>query len=232
MKNTLSEIVFVFDFDGVFVLNSDAIFKKQAWKVVLESVSPNYETLLLEASAQYGHSKAGGRLEIIKYILSKIDFPSASVDVQSKRMSKEFDEYVQTEIEREGLVAGSLELLDFLNARQAPCYLNSGTATSALQKSAKLLKITSYFNGVFGSTAEPVGGDKVTNLKYIAQRENVIKEAVVFIGDSYSDYEAASEYGCGFIGLNNVHNNWLRADQPFELAEDFTHLHEIIATYF
>jgi phosphoglycolate phosphatase-like HAD superfamily hydrolase len=209
-----------FDFDGVFVLDSDAVFKKQAWDIALAPYRGHYEAYKKEASELYGSGRKGGRVEIIQYIFEKLGEPEEHIPALVAETVRVFDEYVQTNILNAGLVPGALEMLEQLAGRDISLYLNSGTATSALVTSAQNLGIAHFFRGILGSTPEPVGGSKVDNLTYTANQEGVKPSSMLMVGDGGSDYNAAKEFGCRFLGVANLHNQWAEMPQDFDLVTD------------
>ena len=210
--------VVVFDFDGVFVLDSDAVFKKEAWGIALQRW-PGYETFLKEGNQLYGSGKPGGRIEIMGYIFECLGEQAEMIPMLVQSAAQAFDDHVQTRIRDAGLVPHALEMLEELWNRGIRLYLNSGTATSALQRSARNLKINHLFSAILGSTKEPFGGSKTENLQYVADQEQVGPAAILMVGDGESDYQAALEFGCNFVGIANKWNQWGK-EKPFSLITD------------
>lgn len=206
--------VISFDFDGVFVLDSEAVFKKTAWEVVFAEHQGRYEFLLEEASKMFGYGKAGGRREIMRYVIERLGELGDQLDEKLNNSLKLFDDHVQKRILEAGLVGGAVEMLEALQKRGLPLYLNSGTATDALRLSARNLKISNYFNGIYGSARS-----KVDNLLDVSERESVSPSEILVVGDGDSDEKAARETGCQFLGVANRWNLWKDGNKPFPTVE-------------
>ncbi len=220
--------IIVFDFDGVFVLDSDAVFKKEAWSRVLQPWVGQYQVFLEEGNRLYGSGKPGGRREILRYILRNLGQSSQMISVLEEKIVQEFDKYVNEKILDAGLAEGAREMLQILFNRNIKLYLNSGTETSALGRVVQGLKINHFFSGVLGSTKDPYGGSKIENLEYIAARERVKPEAVLFIGDQDSDYQAALGFKCQFVGFANRWNGWERKSVPFPVVAKLSAVPKLI----
>jgi phosphoglycolate phosphatase-like HAD superfamily hydrolase len=212
--------VAVFDFDGVFVEDSEAVFKQDGWKVSLKEYEGRYEKHLAEAHTLFGHGKSGGRVQLMQYVFAQLGVPSEKIAPLVENTVQVFDDYVQAKILEVGLVRGALEALEGLEHRGRPIYLNSGTATPALRLSAHNLGVDRFFKSILGSTPEPVGGSKVENLQHVLAVEKVKSRKVLMIGDSDSDYQAALDVGCRFLGVANRHNKWATHRKPFPMVEE------------
>lgn len=213
LKGEKSMKALVFDFDGVFVLDSDGIFKKEAWGRALALYGERYKPYLDEGNSMFGFGKSGGRMEIFRYICERLGEPADRLDELVAKAGKVFDEYVQKRILEAGLVSGAMEMLESLSVQGLSLYLNSGTATDALKRSAANLKIDHFFNDILGSTKS-----KVDNLLSVVAREHTEPMNIVVVGDGDSDIKAAKEVGCGFIGVSNRWNKWGEDNnKPFPL---------------
>jgi phosphoglycolate phosphatase-like HAD superfamily hydrolase len=210
----------VFDFDGVWVRNSDAVHKKEAWRDVLMPWEGRYEPHLAEVQRQYGSGKRGGRREILTSIFEKLKEPKAEDPEFVENILGVYDTHVQKRILEEGLVEGALLLLSQLKKRGLVLYLNSGTPTGALMRTARNLKIEEFFTGILGSTSEPIGGSKVENLIHISADEGAGPSEILMVGDSDPDYEAAKEVGTRFVGVGHQWNNWNKEQKPFPVITD------------
>jgi phosphoglycolate phosphatase-like HAD superfamily hydrolase len=219
----------VFDFDGVFVLDSDAIFKRDAWGVALSAFDrTEWEPLLREANSIFGHGKPGGRKEILEHVFRGLGKDEGDIEQLVANASALFDAHVQTEIKKAGLVPGAREMLEQLKTREIVCFLNSGTATSALIRSAENLGIAGYFDGIYGSTKEMTdtgtelpGGGKIENLERV-EKAGFSRVEIIVIGDGVSDLEAAKKFGCRFLGIANKWNRWDESRLDFEYVQNLT----------
>src|SRR5581483_5983524 len=211
----------VFDFDGVLVLDSDAVFKKEAWVKALGQY-PNFEDHLREANQHFGHGKAGGRIEILTEVLRRLGESEDKIQVLVQQAAEAFDAHVQARILEAGLALGARECLDSLKAQGLAMYVNSGTANAGLERSVENLKLTSYFKKSLGSTKS-----KVENLKDIAVWESLEPQEILMVGDSASDFEAARAFGCAFVGISNRWNGW-GSEQPFVVLPNIGELAEYV----
>jgi len=212
-----------FDFDGVFVLDSEAVFKKKAWDLALGKYGDSYKPFLREGNSMFGSGKSGGRTEIFRYIYKKLGEPEESLDRLVKEGSETFDKYVQDKILEAGLVPGAMEMLKSFSTKGLSLYLNSGTATNALKRSAKNLKIDRFFKGILGSTR-----GKTENLLFIASQENVNPEEILVVGDGDSDFKAALELGCPFVGVANKWNEWSSKNKNLTLVNNISDVTKIL----
>lgn len=215
-----AETIAVFDFDGVFVHDSDAIYKKEAWGRILEPWKGRYEEHFAEVAKQFGSGRRGGRREIFTMLLEKLKEPRGKNPAFVEGILEEYDAIVQKRILEAGLAPGAYEALMVLDRLRVPMYLNSGTPTDALARTATNLKIGDYFTGILGSTPAPIGGSKIENLRYVAKSEEVTPKQILMVGDSLTDWEAAHEYGTRFVGIVNRWNAWEEGQVPFPVITD------------
>ncbi len=212
--------VVAFDFDGVFVFDSDAVFKREAWSMVFAEYAGRHEPFLAEAFALYGNGKSGGRVEMLQHVFEKLGESQGRISGLVARAERMFDAHVQRRIIEVGLAPGAMEMLRGLSSCGIALYINSGTATPALALSIRNLGVGPFFRGILGSTNEPVGSSKVENLRYILKRESVAPEEVLVVGDGDSDREAAQATGCSFLGVANRWNRWAELGVPFPYITD------------
>ena len=155
----------VFDFDGVLVLDSDGIFKQEAWQRILWPYRGRYEPLLQAAKNTYGSGKSGGREEIFAYVYRNLGISESEISRLTSFASRQFDDYVQMRIRHSGLAPGARELIEELWDVGLLLYVNSGTPDDALRSSAQGLNIQHYFKGLLGSSRS-----KVANFGFILTR--------------------------------------------------------------
>ncbi len=213
-----------FDFDGVFVLDSDAVFKKEAWGIVFEGYGEGrYRPLLDEGNRRYGSGKPGGRVEIMAYVFAGLGKPEMEIPGLVEEAAKVFDNHVQARILEAGLVSGTREALEELRRRGLSLYLNSGTATRALELSARNLNISQFFGGIFGSTR-----GKTDNLRTMSERESVGPQEILVVGDGDSDRVAAEEFGAPFLGVANRWNKWANTKKEFPLIDHLSQVCQFV----
>lgn len=223
-QNFTQKKVLVSDFDGVFVEDSDALFKPNAWKTIFSPWTDTHEQLFKGGNERFGNGNPGGRKEIIAYMLNGLGITADAIPEEVERLNTIFTTTVNEAIEKAGLVIGAREMLETLKAEGLTLYLNSGTATPALRKAAFILNIDSYFTEMLGSTKEPYGGNKVENLARAMEQEGVEKSQLVMIGDGEPDRLAAEVFGCRFIGVANRWNRWEPGLQTFPVARTLSEI--------
>src|SRR3989344_6295175 len=212
-----------FDFDGVFVRDSDAVFKIEAWDSALAPWAGRYKPMLDEGRSIFGEGKKGGRLEILEYVFEKLGEPQEKIPALVAQAAKDFDEHVQNRIAEAGFVPGALEMLQELSKLGIALYINSGTVTTALETSTKNLTIRSFFKGILGSLKS-----KADNLRDITAREGIGSSAILVVGDGDSDYQAAQEAGCRFLGVANKWNKWRSGEKNFPVVTDLRDVKDYI----
>ena len=203
--------VVAFDFDGVFVCDSDGVYKPEAWELVFGSYGERYRPFLAEGNRRFGPGQSGGRVAILRFVFEQLGEPAEKIPDLVERAAKVFDDDVQLKIKQAGLTPGARQALEELKRRGLILYLNSSTSTSALELTVNNLAIAPFFKGILGGTTK----NKINNLRDIIQVENVSPTAVLVVGDGESDVAAAQAVGCGFVGVANKWNNW--QDMPFPL---------------
>lgn len=217
-----------FDFDGVLVVDSDAVFKEEAWKKALSGYR-GYEPHLEESRTLFGHGKKGGRKEMVRHILSRVGVAGEDLEAHASEADKIFDAHVRDRILDAGLAPGARETLMALKARGISAYLNSGTATYALKATALLLGIENLLRDSLGSTSEPIGGSKAENLRHIARQEGIPTSAVLMVGDQDSDRMAAEAVRAPFLGVSNQWNGWKPGEGPFSVVRGLGEIPDRIA---
>lgn len=203
-----------FDFDGVIVTDSDAVFKKEAWGKAFAKYGDAYKEPLRVGNTMFGSGRKGGREEIMAHMFATLGEPPEAIPELVTEASRVFNDHVQGEIKNAGLAEGVREALERLHSLGIALYFNSGTATAPLNESTRLLGLEKVIKKALGSTPNPVGGSKVHNLEHIARSEQVERGEILVVGDGESDQKAAEEFGCAFVGLSNRWNNW-GSDQSF-----------------
>lgn len=204
-----------FDFDGVFVLDSDAVFKKEAWARVFGAYGERYRPFLEEADSIYGSGKQGGRVEVMTHVLRRLGEPEEKIPALIETGAGLFDADVQARILAAGLVPGAHEMLEELQRQKIVMYLNSGTATKALEIAARNLKIAAFFKGIWGSTRS-----KLDNLRLMMEETGAHPEEFLVVGDGESDIQASREFGARFVGIANKWNRWAEVPQSFSYVTD------------
>lgn len=202
----------VFDFDGVIVRNSE-FSKESAW---LNIFPREHEREILKARQKFVGGK-GSRLEIIRELAPLFNIPEEKVDrwidrwIQDK--AEEYARITSLATIQEGVLAEDFGALHELSMKYR-LYLNSATPESVLPDIVKQLGIIQFFKALYGWRNPD---SKLENLKRVLKDENISRENILFVGDADSDYEAAKEFECSFVGIMNDWNKWKKNSKPFDL---------------
>lgn len=203
--------VIVFDFDGVIIRRSE-FFKQEAWPLVFSSYGERGMDALRDAEKIYGGGRGGDRFDILRHAYEALGEPTESIPVLVEKGANTFDEIVQKKILEAGVSDEDRGVLEQLSKRM-PLYLNSATPKEALERTIENIHIKELIKGVLGRP-----NTKVQNFQYVAEEEKLSPSEILFVGDGESDYKAAKEFGCGFVGLGNDWNNWKKGEKQFDVV--------------
>jgi len=191
MKNMLPknlEAVFL-DFDGVVV--ESANIKIQAF----------YELYLpygidVAEQARDHHLKNQGVSRDKKFDeMHKLFLNKVCSENEKEKLSTKFSEIVFEKIIAAPLVDGVLRFLKEMQNQHIPVFLLSATPHEELLAICEERGILGSFKGVYGMPYEKSEiGEEIINEYHLN------KEGIVFIGDSLSDFKAASIINVKFIG--------------------------------
>jgi len=205
----------IFDFDGVLVESVDV--KTQAFAKLFEQHGPEVTRRVVEH-----HLRNGGmsRFEKIKYYYSHIlNKPLSNSELDS--LCRRFAGMVVDNVVNAPFVKGADSFLKN-NYTKFELFVVSGTPEIELTAIVKHRKMDCFFKGLFGSPE-----NKVTLTRRVIERYKLDKRNVIFVGDSFTDYEAASENGVLFIGrVAPGHGNFF--SEGTILIPDLTQLENIL----
>lgn len=205
----------VFDFDGVLVRRSE-FFKHEAWEELFKTDVEcwNY---FEEAEKKYGQGRGGDRFDIIREVLTK-KHPADThgvVETRVQEIAQRFDEIVQRKIMKAKVDPADVATLERLSKKYA-LYVNSATPKDVLEITIASLGLSHLFKGVLGRPLT-----KSENFTYVAATEGITSNEILFVGDGASDYKAARESRCRFVGLHNDWNNWREGGESFPVLRGF-----------
>ncbi len=182
------EAIFL-DFDGVVV--ESAHIKTEAF----------YELYLSygEEAASYArsyHLKNQGVSRYKKFDeIHKLFLNKNCSENEKESLSARFSEIVFEKIIDALLVDGVLNFLKEMQDQNIPVFLLSATPHEELLTICSARGILSYFKGAYGAPHEKSTlGEKIVNDYHFN------KESIIFIGDSLSDFKAATAINVTFMG--------------------------------
>jgi beta-phosphoglucomutase-like phosphatase (HAD superfamily) len=191
MKNILPknlEAVFL-DFDGVVV--ESANIKSLAF---YELYLP-YGSGVAELAKEY-HLKNQGISRYKKFDdINKLFLNNTYSEDEKESLSNRFSEIVFKKIIQAPFVEGVLNFLKEMQGKHITVFLLSATPHQELITICKAKGILDYFTDIHGHPDEKSAiGQKIITQRFFS------KENSVFIGDSLSDFKAASAMQVNFIG--------------------------------
>jgi phosphoglycolate phosphatase-like HAD superfamily hydrolase len=181
----------ILDFDGVLAESNaekDAAFEE------FFALYPEYT-----AAMRIYHEKnysTPRREKFVHYVEDLMQRPGDGELID--RMAKKFSELVVNRVIKCPEVPGTTDFLRAFSTR-VPLYISSLTPHEELEQIVTARGIRSYMKDVYGNP--PHAKSKVVRL--VLQREGIAANEAVFVGDSRSDYDVASEAGMIFLGRDS-----------------------------
>ena len=182
----------IFDFDGVILESADI---KTAGLVEVFSDYPQHREAIRDYDrAHMGLSRHAKVEGIYREILG---VPLA--EAERTRRAQAFARLTLDRVLSCPFVPGALKLLKSLDLH-CLAFIASGTPHDELKMVVKRRHIRGYFREVWGSPATKVEivGDVLT-------RYQLGRDEVLFVGDSITDYDAATETGVPFVARETPH---------------------------
>lgn len=195
------------DFDGVVVESAD--IKTEAF---YDLYLPYGLDVAQRAKDYHLQFQGITRYKKIKEIHSQYLGEQLS-DAKLEELSWAFSSLVLSKILICPLVDGIIEFLEKQQKEGVPVFLLSATPHDELLRITEQRNLSSYFRKQYGAPwTKPAAGEEI-----IAEH-NLIRDQIIFIGDSPSDLEAAQKLGVNFIGrlTENPKPQW---------ARDYTSIH-------
>lgn len=178
----------VLDFDGV-VLQSDEV-KTWAFGELFRD-RPDIVDDVIALHERYGGLSRYRKFEMIYDTL----IGEPLTEDQCAILGRRYTELVLDEVLRCPMVDGALEFLED-NPSDRPVYVASGSPHEELLHTIRERSLTPFFTASYGSPHEKPGV-----ISAVMDDQGVTPDQVVFVGDAWSDYEAASATGVRFIGI-------------------------------
>lgn len=182
----------IFDFDGVILESADI---KTAGLVEAFSDYPQHgEAIRAYDRAHMGLSRHAKVEGIYREVLG---IPRAEAERTSR--AEAFTRFTLDRVLSCPFVPGALEVLQSLDSR-CMAFIASGTPHEELEVVVGHREIRGYFEEVWGSPAT-----KVEIVSDILARHGLDSGEVLFVGDSLTDYAAATEAGVPFLARETPH---------------------------
>lgn len=204
----------VFDFDGVIIdsnqMKYDAFFQ----------IFPSEQKIRSTLKKVLDTHREKSRYFIIKQILVELQQKEyLKINKLEKEVFSYADKY-NTIVEK-----GAIECNEIKGARKSleelskcySLYINSTTPLDSLKRIISQRSLLKYFKGVYGSPKS-----KIENLYDILKKDKISIKELLVVGDGKSDLGLAQKFGCRFIGIRNVFNNF--DGSSFEALDDLMNL--------
>ncbi|MFV0439643.1 MAG: HAD family hydrolase [Desulfopila sp.] len=205
-----------FDFDGVLV-DSNAI-KISAFQTLFKDA----EQSLIDRLITY-HNQHGGisRVEKIRHFYSDI-LRQPVEDGVIDRQADQFSRLVIDKVINAPWIAGAQQFLDE-QYQKIPIFLISGTPHEELQTIVEQRRSCHYFREILGSPTT-----KTVHIGQLRRRYRLDLGACLFVGDAFTDFQAASEYQLPFIGIQGAYT----FPAQVTVLDDCTTLYQTISRRF
>lgn len=178
-----------FDFDGVLVDSNH--LKNEAFRTLFKE----YDDDVVEAVLAY-HRQHGGvsRVEKIRYAFKNIlRLPLPEVTLQ--QWATAYSNLVVEQVVQAPQIAGAHAFLcEVVDA--VPLFVISGTPQNELRDIIRRRDMAHFFTAICGSP-----DTKYTHIRQLQTAYKLESSRCVFIGDAFTDYDAAVTNGLHFIGI-------------------------------
>lgn len=224
MAESTPERVYVLDLDNTVILCEDGTgseeVKDGAWYQVFPELVPEYLGQVIAEVQQEIKGGKGDRQDIARRVCQYMGVPEDQVEQTVDERCRAFDDVVQRGILEVGVTPENRAALDILS-KEATIYINTATPEEPVRQSLEALGLLAIAVGVLGRP-----GTKISNLRKIVELEQVDPGIITFVGDSESDFQAAQEVGCNFVGIWTQRNTaWHDSGVlPFQLIHSLAEL--------
>ena len=208
-----------FDFDGVILESAD--LKTEAIVGIIPELLPDQR----EALRRY-HLHHVGISRYVKFAWAYRELLGREITAEeSERLGREYSRIVYDQVRRAPFVPGAPEALEALAPRY-PLFVVSGTPTDEVTSLCRDRGIVDFFEEVWGSPRE-----KTDLVRDLLARHELSPGRSLFIGDGFTDYDAARQTGLAFLARDTPDQRelWDRLDPP--RVPDLRNLPEIVATW-
>jgi phosphoglycolate phosphatase-like HAD superfamily hydrolase len=205
----------IFDFDGV-ILDSVKI-KAEGYRELFMEFGEEKSSQLVEY-----HYKNGGisRFEKIHYFYREI-LKEKIFDEDVMKLAEKFGDIVYKNLgKKENIIEDTFQFLKKKH-NKFNLHIASGAEDMELKRICYNLELDKFFLSIHGSPTP-----KHILVEEILKKSRYLKKETILIGDSHSDFEAATKNGIRFFGYNNVElmrlGNYIESfhDIRFEKIED------------
>lgn len=192
MKNCIDSIdayqAILYDFDGVLAESMNV--KTEAFQTMFQPFGDEIVEKIVQHHIEHGGISRYKKL----YYYYETYLNKSLTEQQLNDLAQQFSDIVVDKVISSSWVPGVKEFLEqFYQTNDF--YVVSGTPQQELNLVVKNRNMEKYFKGVYGSP-----DTKPDIIQRIINANNYDQDAVIYIGDSLSDYEAAQKAKVPFLG--------------------------------
>jgi phosphoglycolate phosphatase-like HAD superfamily hydrolase len=190
-----SKSTFVFDFDGVIADSFDV--KKNAFSKLYLKYG---EEVANKVSEFHEKASNGGMCRVKKFNFFHQNFLDISISSnQIDELCSNFSSLVVEDVINCPEISGVTQFLEnYCINKSKISIVNSATPQEEMNQIIVERGLSKFFSGIYGSPKT-----KVENFNNLFLNYNLKPEETVFFGDLTSDFNAANEVGCDFIGIGD-----------------------------
>lgn len=193
----------IFDFDGVLVESVDV--KTKAFAQLYGAHGPE----IVDRVVRH-HLQNGGMSRFDKFRHYHQNFLRIPYDDDiGRELGQQFGELVEEKVVNSDFVPGAVKFLDEFSNR-LNLFVASGTPHDELARIISKRKMSSYFQGIYGSPST-----KTTIVNTVIKKYNYERNRVLMVGDALADYEAAKHSNIDFV--------WRQSSDDVVLPSDVKH---------
>ncbi len=179
----------ILDFDGTLIDSNE--IKAQGFGKLFQDYGSSISDRVMAYHREYvGYS----RFYKFKYIYRNILGIKYTNDI-GIQLSKKYTEIILKDIINTPLFPKTLDFLKFYH-KIILIFIASATPEYELKMIIKQLNLDLYFEGIYGSPR-----NKIELIDIILTKHNLVKNRVLMVGDSMSDYAGAMKNNIPFIGF-------------------------------
>lgn len=179
----------VFDFDGTLV-DSEEIKRQTFFDITVDI--PNAEYLVHQLLNRFPPLD---RHEISRHIAESTQPAEIAAEVANELVDK-YSRVCRERIVEAPDIRGAQDLILAFDDLSVPIFISSATPTEELKKLVEVRSWAVVVREAFGSPKK-----KIEHLETIHSYVGGAKDAILLVGDSLNDHDAARHFGCAFAAL-------------------------------
>ena len=208
------------DFDGVVVESVE--LKNRAFGELFRDTHPEHVEAIVAFQMANGGLSRFDKFPLIYERILGLPFPEG----ESERLDRRLTELVYGSVATCPFVPGARDLIERA-ARAVPVYVASATPEEEIRNLVEARGLARFVRAAYGS---PV--PKADNLVRIARELGVDPGAILFVGDTVSDQQAARASGVRFVGrVAHGDASPFVHEEGLELVPDLAALGRLLAVW-